>query len=63
MRYYINPEIMIGVEALDRFQLKEIIEVCPAHESLNHEDFTLVSPSRYDDTVLDLRYEDGRWAQ
>ncbi|MCP5451284.1 MAG: hypothetical protein H6972_12220 [Gammaproteobacteria bacterium] len=60
MPYYIHKKYWIGIHG----GLYEATEAeVPTCERLTPYDFQEVAREEYENTVLDLRYEDGEWQQ
>jgi len=59
--YWINKQQNIGAVVTGwRPELEQAIKNCPITIT---DAFESVTPMIYDDWVLDLRYEDGKWQQ
>ena len=60
MPYYLHKKYWFGVHG----DLHEAVAAeAPIIEPLKASDFEEVATEEYENTVLDLRYEDGEWQQ
>jgi hypothetical protein len=59
MPYYLHRKRWFGIHG----DITEALDVDPPIERLTPYDFEEVTADEYENTVLDLRYEDGEWQQ